>query len=303
MKSRRNLPLILALVCMLFWLLLDAVKVRGTVLEGLQLCVKSVIPSLFPFLVVSSLLTSLGFGELLAGPLSGLMRLYQIGGVGASALVLGLIGGYPVGPRTVAELYHNHLLSKDEANRLLTFCNNANPAFLINTLGVGIFGSVRIGLFLWLIHLLAALLTGLILGRKSSTASRTPWRETSLRAVRFPEAFVGAVRSGLTAILSICAFVVFFYVAALPLRAIGGTVGTLLAGSVELFSAVPQIPPTLSGFVLASALAGWGGICVHFQTLAVLSESGLDTKNCITGKAVQCALSALISLLLANYIL
>ena len=65
----------LLLVTGLFWLLLDAEEVREAVGEGLALCAGSVIPSLFPFLAVSSLLMALGFGEWVSGPLSGKMAL------------------------------------------------------------------------------------------------------------------------------------------------------------------------------------------------------------------------------------
>ncbi len=299
-------PMMLLLVTALFWLLLDAVEVRAAVLEGLALCVRSVIPALFPFLAVSSLLLSLGFGEWLSAPLAGLMSLYGIGGAGASALVLGLVGGYPVGARAAASLVREGLLSRDEGTRLLTFCNNANPAFVMNVLGLGVFGSFRTGLWLWLIHLAAALAAGLALGRpKKGTPrrDRIPAAAPGLRAVRLPSALVTAVRSAAEAMLGVCAFVVFFYVLALPLRRIGGLGGTVCAGALELFSAAPLLPNDRTGFVLAAALAGWGGLSVHCQTMAVLGDEGLPAFPCVKGKALQAALSAAFAAALSGYVM
>lgn len=71
-------------------------------------------------------------------------------GCASSALLLGLVGGYPIGAQTAAGLYRDRLLTREEAQRLLTFCNNANPVFLISVLGAGVFGSVRVGVWLWL---------------------------------------------------------------------------------------------------------------------------------------------------------
>ena len=77
-------------------LLIWSDTVRQAVQEGLALCAQSVIPSLFPFFVVSALLVSLGFAQFLGRPLEGFMRvLFHVGGNGAAALVLGLAGGYP----------------------------------------------------------------------------------------------------------------------------------------------------------------------------------------------------------------
>lgn len=296
----------LLLVTGLFWLLLDAEEVREAVGEGLALCAGSVIPSLFPFLTVSSLLMALGFGEWVSGPLSGLMALYRIGGAGASALLMGLVGGYPVGARTAASLVKDGLISREEGERLLTFCNNSNPAFLMTVLGVGVFHSVRTGVWLWLIHVLSALLTGLLLsrraGRRGAAVPRAS-RRPPFRAVRFSSAFVASVQTALQSIAGICAFVVFFYVLALPLRRIGGTAATILVGLLELFSATPRLPDDSFGFLLAAGLSGWGGLSVHCQTMAVLGDSGLSAAPCLAGKAVQGILSAALAALLCPYVM
>lgn len=299
---RSRLPLFLILVTGLFWLLSDAADVRAAVGDGLILCAQSVIPSLFPFLVVSTLLISLGFGEALARPLGGMFRaLYGIGGEGASALVLGLAGDYPVGARTAAELYRSGRLSRQESERLLAFCSNANPAFLINVLGRGVFNSGRAGVYLWVIHVLSALLTGLVLcrGRDASPSCPPPSR-TPLRTVRLADALVDAVRTGLNAVLGICAFVTFFRVLTLPLRGLNGAAGAAVCGATELFSAVPILPAGRGGFILAAALAGWGGLCVHCQTMAAVADSRLSLRRYLPGKALQGVLSALLAAALAG---
>ena len=92
------------------------------------------------FLAVSGLLVSLGFGAWLSPCLRGLMGpLFRLPGQAAGALVLGLVGGYPIGARTAAELYRQGELTRSEALRLLAFCNNSNPVFLVSVLGAGVF--------------------------------------------------------------------------------------------------------------------------------------------------------------------
>ena len=128
-KTYRS-DLCLLLCGTLVWLLADAGRVRTAVSEALALCAETVIPALFPFMVVSGLLVSLGFGEWLSPRLSGLMgSLFRLPGSAASALLLGFVGGYPIGARTAADLYREGLLTKAEAGRLLTFCNNSIPPF------------------------------------------------------------------------------------------------------------------------------------------------------------------------------
>ena len=265
---------ILACLCLgglLVWFLADAGAVRDSVAEALALCARSVVPSLFPFLVASSALLALGFGELAAPWLAGLMEpLFRVPGAGSAALVLGLVGGYPIGAKTAADLYRENLVSREEAERLLAFCNNSNPVFLISVLGVGVFGSVRAGVWLWLIHVLSALLTGLVFRGSGKSASRQELtRRPPFRAVSFAEAFTGAVRSSLAGILSVCAFVVFFYVLAQPLTAMGGRLGAVLVAALELFSLTPLLTADAFGFLLAPGSGGGLG-----RPLGPVSDAG-----------------------------
>ena len=295
----------LVLCAVLTWFLADAGAVRQGVSEALALCAGTVVPALFPFMAASSLLVSLGFGELAAPWLAGLMEpLFRVPGAGSAALLLGLVGGYPIGARTAADLYRQGLVTRQEAERLLAFCNNSNPVFLISVLGAGVFGSVRTGVWLWLIHVLSALLTGLVFrGSGSSSARQDPARRPPFRAVRLAPALVEAVRSSVTGILSVCGFVVFFYVLVRPLAALGGPLGAVLTGLTELFSLTPLLTPDRLGFLLAAGAAGWGGLSVLCQTLAVLEGSGLSPRSCLLGKAVQGLISLALAAALAGHVL
>lgn len=290
-KTVQN-DLCLLLCGTLVWLLADAGRVRNAAAEAIALCTGTVIPALFPFMVVSGLLVDYGFGQWISPHLAGLMApLFCLPGSAASALLLGFVGGYPIGARTAADLYREGLLTQAEAERLLTFCNNSNPAFLISVLGVGVFGDLRTGIWLWLIHVLSALLTGILLRGRNPSARQRVTRPFSRQTQSFSAAFVGAVSRAAGGILSACAFVIVFYVAAMPLKAIGGTAAAALTGTLELFSLTPLLTPDSTGFLLAAACSGWGGLSVLAQTAAALEDTGLRLRPSLVGKALQAILS------------
>ena len=304
MKNHWRRDACLVLCGVLLWLLRDVQHVRTAAARALSLCAGTVIPSLFPFLVISGLLIALGFGEWLSPYLSGLMTpLFRLPGQASGPLLLGLVGGYPIGARTAAELYGQGLLTKEEAERLLTFCNNSNPVFLISVLGAGVFGSVRAGVWLWLIHLLSALLTGLLFRGGPQPARRREPQAVPCRTVSLPAALVSSVRSAANGMLSVCAFVTLFYVLISPLAERSGLLPTALVGLVELFSLTPLLKPDTFGFVLAAACVGWGGLSVLCQTAAVLDGTGLRLAPCVWGKLLQALLSAALALALSGYVL
>ena len=107
--------------------------------EGVTLCLQTVLPSLFPFFVLSSLLVQSDVPRLLSRAMAGIMYpLFGVSGAGASALILGLLGGYPVGARTVAELYGRGEIAREEAEQLLAFCNNSGPGFFLGVCGTAV---------------------------------------------------------------------------------------------------------------------------------------------------------------------
>ena len=214
MKIRDRLPLLAVLCCFSALLLLPEVSAQAA-RDAMLLCAQTLIPSLFPFFVLSSLFIACGASELLSALLSPLMRpLFGLSGTGAAALALGLCGGYPVGARTAAELVENGALSRDEGERLLAFCNNAGPGFLLGVCGAGMFSSSRAGAALYLIHVAAALCAGLLTCRALPPVPHGTYPHKSAKAQHLSTAFPAAVQNALTGCLNVSAFVVFFTVLA-----------------------------------------------------------------------------------------
>lgn len=286
--------------------------------DGLALCGNVIVPSLFPFFVVSSLIVGLGLAEYPGRLVEKLMHpLFRVNGRCASALVLGLIGGYPVGARTAAELYKKGQCSRSEAERLLGFCNNSGPAFLLGVVGTGIFGSPKIGLLLMVIHMVSALLVGLVFRGYSdgSESVRTPSRPLPAPGqIRPATVFTEAVRDSCTAVLNVCAFIILFGVI-LRLLTLSGILGGLARGLAALFSPLglsyPWAKRLLGGFLelsngvaalpagdrsggipMAAFLLGWGGLSVQCQTMSVLRGTGLSLKPCLVGKLLHGLISA-----------
>ncbi len=287
-------------------LLLFPAEASGAARDALVLCLRSVLPSLFPFFVLSSLLVSLGAADVFTHALRPIMRpLFGLSGAGALSLALGLIGGYPVGARTTVELYRGKTLTKSEAERLLGFCNNAGPGFILGVCGGTALQSARAGVYLCLVHAASAVLCGVLLCRAFPMCDKSRVPERAARSARMERsvprsraaAFTGSVRDSFAAVWSVCGFVVIFAVALrfltliMPAGAEDAAWYGALLGAVELTSGVLTLSADRAGFILCSALLGWGGLSVHAQTLSVLENSDLSAKRYFLGKAMQAALS------------
>ena len=308
--------LVLAAVSLVLWPQ-QSMEAAAT---GLGLCGNVIIPSLFPFFVLSGLVVELGLAGYVGRALEGVMYpLFRVPGSCASALALGFIGGYPVGARTAINLYEKGLCSKTEAERLLAFCNNSGPAFILGVVGAGVFCDSRVGVLLYLAHALASVCVGLVFrfykGKEGRSGSRAAAR-SDIRAQRLSTAFTDTVKNSFLSTLNICAFVVFFTVVIRMLTASGilpalaKGIGALLAplgmteewgrrlltGVLEISSGVWSLngDGSITGKLsMAAFMLGWAGISVHCQVLSFLGGSGLAVGTYLTGKMLHAGLSAL----------
>lgn len=284
--------LALGLLAVMAGLLAASETAAQAVREGLALCGGSVIPALFPFLVVSRLFVATGSAAVLGRLLAPLTRrMLGISGPGGTAVLLGLLGGYPVGAQTAGELARTGAISRQEGQRLLLFCNNCGPAFALGVAGVGCFGSLRAGAWLWLIHVSAAVLTALLTRSTSSPEGRTSPSAPQALSSAFP----GAVRGAGEGMLHVCGFVVFFLVLLRVMGRVTGLSHPVLAGAVELTQGILALPHTRRGFVWAAGLLGWGGLSVHGQSAAVLSGTDLPMGPYLAAKAAHAAVSVLLA--------
>lgn len=314
----RDLLLGVGLLWATLALILWPEQAMGAMRDGLKLCGNVILPSLFPFFVLSSLVVELGMSRYLGRLLEPVMApLFRVNGACATALALGFVGGYPVGARTAIQLYENGQCSRTEAERMLAFCNNSGPAFILGVVGAGVFGSGAAGLLLYLAHLLASLLVG-VLFRFYRPAQRPGRRGAGaqFQAASFSAAFTRSITGALQSTLNICAFILFFTVflrilahagvlAALSraLSALLSPLGLsqlwaerLLTGLVEVSSGVSSLTDgTLSGRLsMAAFMLGWAGVSVHCQVLAFLGDSGLSMRTYVAGKLLHGGISALL---------
>lgn len=286
--------------------------------DGLRLCGNVIVPSLFPFFVLSSLVVELGLSRYLGRLFQRFMvPLFRVNGACASALALGFVGGYPVGARTAIALYRSGQCTKTETERLLAFCNNSGPAFIFGVVGTGIFHSGPAGLLLYLTHVAASLAVGLLFrfykphdGPASPRGSSSVQFQTENAGAAFTRSVTGA----LSGILNICAFVICFTVILRLLTLCGALdlaaevlaflfrplgmdriwARRLLTGVVELSSGVTALSGgAISGQLsMAAFMLGWAGLSVHCQVLAFLGDSGLSMGTYLSGKLLHGILSA-----------
>ncbi len=290
MKQRNILPGVFAALGMLI-LILDSKTALMGAGEGLELCLKTVIPSLFPFFILSGILVN----DLMGSSLPLLRPLGRLLGMPESTeplLISGFLGGYPVGAKCVHDAWEKGCIEKGDAERLLTFCNNAGPAFLFG-MAAPMFSDPAAGWILWGIHIFSAVLTGMFFRQEPGSGTMAPRQQI----VSISE----TMRSSLSVTAQVCGWVIVFRILGVFLDRwflflLPDWIRTSVIGLLELANGCAGLYQTASEklrFLLCSGFLAFGGVCVGLQTMSV--TRGLELKWYFRGKLLQMLLSILLS--------
>lgn len=291
MKLRKIVTGILAAAGMLV-LILDGQTALNGAADGLELCLKTVIPSLFPFLFLCSVLTDSLWGS----GFPWMRRFSRTLGIpeGAeSLLIASVLGGYPAGAQAIGQAYQEGKLERRDAEHLLSFCSNAGPAFLF---GITALQFPRLSYIwaLWMIQILSALMTGIM----GSTG------EKGIAVLSHTDRSVSGILAQTVKTMGIlCGWILLFqmissFLARWILWFFSVEIQVVITGILELSSgccALSQIEFLWLRFLVCSGFLSFGGICVLMQTASVISP--LSLKSYLTGKLKQTAISLLLSVL------
>lgn len=261
--------------------------------HGLALCAQAVIPSVYPSMILSDLLLASRtwiersvIGRVFA-------RVFHLPPAAATAYLLGLCTGFPIGMRVCTELYREDVLTREQAEQLMAFSNNTGPAFLIAGVGVGLYADARIGIALYLCQVLASATVGITLGLRRR-------QQDDGRAAPPPPAFslVESVRSAAHACVALCGFVSLFSAIAHLLTYLipSPTARMLLLPLLEVSTAASYLGAHGAGSAFAlccTAFAvGFSGLSVHMQSMVFLSKTDINPRQYYISKVVQGLLCA-----------
>lgn len=295
--------------------------------NGLALWAKSVLPTLFPFFVATELLCQTNFTYALGKLLNKFMKpIFNVPGESAAAIILGTISGYPIGAKVVVNLKNQKVISKIEAERLISFTNNSGPLFILGTVGVAMLGNQKLGWILLISHVLASLAVGYCFRFWKKDKFDINFREskfnsklTPLRVSDIGEILGNAIKKSILSILSIGGFIVLFSVILSILENSGimsiftNTLYTFgiskdiststitgiieLTNGLSLASALYDALPTFT-LLLISFLLGFGGISVLFQVYSIISKENISIRPYFYGKLLQGIFSMIFTFIL-----
>lgn len=270
--------------------------------EGLALCMNAVIPSLFPFMIVSQFTVKSGLADFLGGILGkAVKKIFKLSGVCAAVILLSLTGGYPVGAKMTCDLLKDGKISKNEAQRLNLFCINAGPAFVIGTVGDIFASSRKIGLILFASNVIASLTVGVL---STVLYDKKPLSDIDLSAENMKEpvkAFTQSMSEASKAVFGICSWVIIFNAIISCILSLSNKEYIIVLCSLLEVTSGVKLSCGIFPLPVTAAVLSFGGLSVHCQILSCIQQSGISFKLFYTSRIITAVLSGVICHILLRF--
>lgn len=291
--------------------------------EGLNLWFNLLVPSLFPFILISDLLVSFGFVEILSKYLEPIMRpIFNVSGIGIFPFSMSIMSGYPVGAKLTSKLRSMNSISKIEGERLITFSSTSGPLFIIGTVLLGMLGAPNLSLLMIIPHYLGALTLGLIFkfyknDKKDSLENYSIHRIHKIQPNKNNSiGFIisKSIKDSMDSIIVIGGFVIIYSVVInillssnifnLVINKISNLIYVdaniikgIIAGIVEITNGCSIISnlniDIFYKILLLNSIIAWGGFSIHSQALSFISATDINPSIYMISKLIHSCLTSL----------
>lgn len=295
-------------IVLLFMIMLVCPKAVFTgASEGLLLWFQIILPTLFPFLLISNLLLMTGnihyissaFGTLLS-------RLFRVSSNGSFAVIVGFLCGYPMGAKTAADLTDSGYISREEGQYLLSFCNNTSPVFILNFIVWKTLKNDRLLLPSLFILILSPILVSFFTRKKYLRKQRCFQNQKSPQHQKGNWSFQeidNCIMNSFETLVKVGGYIILFSVIltlfqsipfSLPalnymLPVLEITNGIVMLGNMKL--------PFLIQYPAILALTSFGGLCAAAQTQCMVQNAGLPILPYLIEKLAAALTASLLGIL------
>ena len=301
LKNRSDIFTLIIFSLGAFLIILKQNIVRDAINMSLKICISAIIPSIFPFMILSDFLISNFYIDGNSRPARLFSKIFHINAIGLLPFLIGNICGFPLGAQIATRLYEEGGISRDEYDRLVPLCSNPSIAFVISGVGAGMRGSVMEGLILFIAVFAATVISGIIWrGRFSASDFHQNFTDSHF-------SLASSIKGAALSIIYVSAYIIFFSVliSFLKLMRLPTLLHVVLASFLEIGNAASLIASSdieMASMPLTAFSLAFSGLSVYMQVLC-FSIGEKRNKYYIKMKLTEGGIAFIVALLLSILII
>lgn len=313
--SKNNKILLCSIVLFIIIFISNPTTYMQSCLRGVNVWFFNVVPALFPFFFATRLLILLDIGDI---PLIDKItkKIFCVEG-GSSIYLLSLLSGYPVGAKLICDAKKSGKIDEISAKKMLAFCSVSGPMFIIGTVGIALFNSIKVGYILLSAHLLSSFINGLVFRKMYGK----PKPINAISQTKKENILSSSMLDSINSILMVGGYIVFAYILIDLLNNLNiipslanilsflniaknhnELIVPFLNGLIEMTRGIADITNYCSNLKVAipiiSFLLGFGGLSVFLQSTSFVHELNIKKHTYFMQKILQGIWATVISIIL-----
>ena len=286
-----SLIIITLLIIITIFFLSFPKDVMDSVTFSISIWKDSLLPSLFPFFIITELLIQYGFVEIIGELSKNIMsNLFHLPGEASFVVVGSLISGFPSSSKYINELLVNNQINEDEASYLLKFNHFSNPLFVIGTIGTLLLNNKNIGIIILIVHIITNFIIALLFRPKTNkykkekvsivNAINRMYKKRINNNLSFSEILSDSIFKTIQVLLLLLGIITTFIIINTIIQKLfnlnqiyTGIISGLLemTGGIKNISLL-NIPLNIKASIITFFIS-FGGLSIHMQVMSILSKT------------------------------
>ncbi len=311
MKKYKSIFNISAVIIILF-LLFYPEKMIVSAKNGLLSWFNNVVPSLFPFMVMVNIITNNSNLKIPKFIFYSFENIFNVNGHGILAYIFGLLSGYPLGAKISADIYFKNDINSLDVQKLLSFCCNAGPMFIVGTLACQTLNCAKAGYIILISSIISNTFTGIILNRTILNQKNYIYGIYQCSAPKNNS----SVQNSCEAVIRVGGYIILFSVISDILEIFGvmsilskimsfiiplgyNELKSILTGSLEMTCGINVLKNSTADLSVKAAIGGFivsfGGISVIAQSIDFLNGTNINISLFALSKFINGVFTAFIT--------
>lgn len=281
--------LILTLFLIVFVLNLDIVI--NSTLSASHLFITKVFVSIFPFIILSDILYYFNYDLFLKKIFGNIIsKLFNVSKNASIIYILSILTSHPGNAIYIKGMLDNKTIDEEDATKILRATYFPSIAFVIGSIGIGIYHDIKIGIILYLITFLNNILIGVFLRGKRKCNDIEYVKENKLT---LQETLSNSISKGINTSYIILGNIIIFTILVNLLNHylnINSTVLAIISGMLEMTNGIFMIGNLNINLtykvILTSFILNFSGLSIIFQTSSILSKYKINIKKILIVKLI-----------------
>ena len=306
-KKITNLLILTLLIFILITILVYPTDIIKSVLFSFEIWKNNIFPTLFPFFIISDLLTNYGLINILGKLTKNIMKkLFYLPGEASFVIISSMTSGFPSSAKFIKNLLDEEILNTNEAEYLLTFTHFSSPLFVIGFIGCTTLGEKELGYIILLSHIISNFIIAFITRKKEFCVTNTKDKKLTITKRKgFIESLTLSITRTINTLLLLL-ITTFLIISTIILKFGNPSPLTkaLISGTLEMTQGIKYISTIeIPQYVKASIIGffiSFGGISIHLQVMSILSDTKIKYRTYFLARIAHAFLTSSIILLITN---